>query len=95
MTNDAAHSPSSREGGGADALSITYCVPCGYERRAREAAAELERTLGLTVELIAGAGGIFEVTLNGRVVAKRARGYFPSSGDIVTAVDTALQQPQG
>jgi len=76
---------------GSSALAITYCRPCGYERRARAAADELEQKLGQRTALIPGGGGIFEVTLNGRVITRRTRGYFPSSADIVAAVEAALQ----
>ncbi|MGY4424921.1 putative Rdx family selenoprotein [Bradyrhizobium sp. JR6.1] len=41
-------------------LSIIYCRPCGYEKRAREAAALLRDRLGLDAELVPGKGGIFE-----------------------------------
>lgn len=37
-------------------LSIIYCRPCGYEKRAREAAALLRDRLGLDAELVPGKG---------------------------------------
>ncbi|MGY3486863.1 selenoprotein W-related protein [Bradyrhizobium sp. USDA 4011] len=70
-------------------LSIIYCRPCGYEKRAREAAALLRERLGLDAELVPGKGGVFEVRLDGKVIAKRAKGHFPDAAEIVSAVTTA------
>lgn len=70
-------------------VSITYCRPCGYEKRAKEAAALLHERLGLDATLVAGKGGIFEVKLGDQVVARRAKGYFPDAAGIVAAVTAA------
>ncbi len=73
-----------------DRITITFCRPCGYERRASDAAQRLEQELGRQAELIPGTGGIFEVSLGGQVVAKRVRGHFPDAAEIVAAVRAAL-----
>jgi len=70
-------------------ISITYCRPCGYEKRAKEAAALLHERLGLDAELVPGKGGIFEVKLDGKVVAKRVKGHFPDAAESVSAVAAA------
>ncbi len=70
-------------------VSIIYCRPCGYEKRAKEAAARLRERLGLDATLVPGKGGVFEVKLGDTTVAKRAKGYFPDANDIVTAVQAA------
>jgi len=70
-------------------ISITYCRPCGYEKRAKEAAALLHERLGLDAELVPGKRGIFEVKLDGKVVAKRVKGHFPDAAEIVSAVAAA------
>jgi selenoprotein W-related protein len=62
---------------------------------AREAAAALHDRLKLDAELVPGTGGIFEVKVGGRTVAKRAKGHFPSSEDVVAAVMAALRQGAG
>ncbi|MCC8940981.1 SelT/SelW/SelH family protein, partial [Bradyrhizobium sp. Arg68] len=67
-------------------ISITYCRPCGYEKCAKEAAALLRTRLGLDATLVPGKGGIFEVRLGDKVVAKRAKGHFPDAAEIVAAV---------
>jgi selenoprotein W-related protein len=67
-------------------VSIVYCKPCGYEKRAAEAAAHLRDKLGIAARLVPGKGGIFEVHVDGKVVAKRARGHFPDAAEIVAAV---------
>jgi selenoprotein W-related protein len=69
---------------------IAYCRPCGYERRAKAAAAELQGQLGVTATLKAGTGGIFEVTVGDEIVATRAKGHFPHVGEIVKAVSKSL-----
>ncbi|WLA83876.1 SelT/SelW/SelH family protein [Bradyrhizobium elkanii] len=70
-------------------VSITYCRPCGCEKRAKEAAALLRERLGVDATLIPGKGGIFEVKLDDEVVARRAKGHFPDAAEIVAAVTAA------
>ncbi|MDD1537314.1 MULTISPECIES: Rdx family protein [unclassified Bradyrhizobium] len=70
-------------------LTIIYCRPCGYEKRAKEAAAALHRQLGLDADLVPGKGGVFQVKLGDRIVASRSKGYFPDGDDIVAAVSAA------
>lgn len=70
-------------------ISIIYCRPCGYEKRAKEAAALLRERLGLDAKLVPGTGGIFEVKVGDRTVAKRGKGHFPDATEIVAAVASA------
>jgi selenoprotein W-related protein len=70
-------------------VSIVYCKPCGYEKRAADAGAALRQQLNLTVRLVPGAGGIFEVQVGTEVVAKRSHGHFPDIPEIVAAVSAA------
>ncbi len=70
-------------------ITITYCVPCGYERRARDAATALKDELGVDTELIPGKGGIFQVALGETILTKRTRDHFPNTAEIVEAVRTA------
>lgn len=47
-------------------------------------AAELKQHLGLESELIAGHGGVFEVTVDGKVIfSKKDVGRFPEPGEIL------------
>lgn len=71
-------------------VTITYCVPCGYESRAKRAAESLADELGLLAELNPGKGGVFQVAVAGQVVTARRKGYFPDDADIVQAVREAL-----
>jgi selenoprotein W-related protein len=43
-------------------------------------------------DLIAGSGGIFEVAVNGKVVAKKGLTGFPSEHEVVKAVGAALKR---
>jgi selenoprotein W-related protein len=70
-------------------VSITYCRPCGYEKRAREAAAALRERLNIDASLVPGTGGVFEVRVGDKVVAKRAKGHFPDTAEVVAAVAAA------
>jgi selenoprotein W-related protein len=72
-------------------VSIIYCKPCGYEKRASDAAAALRDQLKLAANLVPGTGGIFEVRVDDKVVAKRAHGHFPDAREIVEAVSGALK----
>ena len=67
-------------------VSIVYCKPCGYLKRAEAAAAAITKELGVPVSLTPGAGGIFEVSVGDHVIIKRVRGHFPDTPEIVAAV---------
>lgn len=71
-------------------VSIIYCKPCGYLKRAEAAATVIQKELDVPVSLLPGAGGIFEVCVDEEIVAKRIRGHFPETHEIVHAVATAL-----
>jgi len=49
-------------------VSIVYCKPCGYLKRAEAAAGAVKEKFGVSVSLTPGTGGIFEVRIgaNGR-----------------------------
>lgn len=72
-------------------VTITYCKPCGYEKRAKEAADALESKLSVAARLVAGKGGIFEVRVNAEIVAKRVKGHFPDIDEIVESVSAAVK----
>lgn len=72
-------------------VTIIYCRPCGYEKRAKDAADALRRELSLAACLVPGKGGIFEVRLDADVVAKRVKGHFPDTAEIVAAVAAAVK----
>jgi len=71
-------------------ITITYCNVWGYLPRATRAAAELKQFLGVESDLIPGSGGIFEVAVNGKVVAKKGKSGFPTETEVVDAVRQAL-----
>lgn len=70
-------------------VSIIYCRPCGYEKRAKDAAAGLRERLNIDAKLVPGTGGVFEVRVGDKVVAKRAKGHFPDTAEVVAAVAAA------
>jgi len=70
-------------------ISIIYCRPCGYEKRAKDVAAALRKQLAMEAKLVPGSGGIFEVKVGERTVAKRAKGHFPDAAEVVAAVAAA------
>jgi len=71
-------------------VSIGYCRPCGYEKRAQDIAVSLQRQLGIVATLVPGKGGVFEVTVEGETVARRRKGHFPDAAEVVAAVAAAL-----
>ena len=71
-------------------ITITYCNTLGYLPRATRAAAELKQKLGVDPDLIPGSGGIFEVAVDGKVVAKKGMSGFPTEDEVVGAVRKAL-----
>jgi selenoprotein W-related protein len=80
----------SKKGNPMKNVSITYCKPCGYEKRAAEAAAALREKLALTATLVPGKGGIFEVRVDGEIVARRVKGHFPETTEIVKTVSAVV-----
>ena len=70
-------------------VTIIYCRPCGYEKRAKEVAVALRRQLALEADLVAGKGGIFQVKLGDKIVASRSKGHIPGADEIVAAVTAA------
>ena len=50
----------------------------------------MKKELGLESELVVGSNGIFEVAVDGKVVAQRRNWKFPSEEEIVRAVSKAL-----
>ncbi|WP_338822215.1 Rdx family protein [Bradyrhizobium septentrionale] len=59
-------------------------------REARQGGGALLRErFGLDAALVPGKGGIFEVRLDGKVIARRVKGHFPGASEIVTAVASA------
>ena len=67
-------------------ISIIYCRPCGYEKRARDIAAALRAELSADAKLVPGSGGIFEVKVGDDIVARRRKGHFPDAAEVVAAV---------
>jgi len=72
-------------------VSITYCKPCGYLGKAEAAAAEIKKVLHLNARLIPGKGGIFEVQVDGKTVAKKRMFHFPDAQEVVAAVAGAVK----
>jgi selenoprotein W-related protein len=70
-------------------VTIIYCRPCGYEKRAKDAAAALRRHLALEPSVVPGKGGIFQVKVGERIVASRTKEHFPDASEIVAAVAAA------
>ena len=52
-------------------------------------AAEIEEALGIQVKLIPGGKGIFDIAVDGTVVAAKRMGKFPSEAQAVAAVTAA------
>lgn len=71
-------------------VSIVYCKPCGYLKKAQAVASALERELGITAVLEAGRAGAFEARIEGVPVIQRRRDYLPGPADVVRAVRAAL-----
>ena len=51
-------------------------------------AAELKKKYGVSAQLIKGAGGVFEVTLDGDLIfSKKALGRFPEHSEVFEEID--------
>ena len=48
---------------------------------------ELKKNLGVDIELVAGANGIFDVTVDGKLIfSKFEQGRFPQSDEIISLI---------
>ncbi len=52
----------------------------------------LKEQLGIDADLVVGQAGVFEVSVDGKVVANRTRLGFPTEEDIVGGVRDALRK---
>jgi selenoprotein W-related protein len=75
-------------------VAITYCTKCRFLLRAAWMAQELLTTFGdelAEVALIPGSGGLFEVSLNGAVIASnRADRQMPEPGSVKRVIRDLL-----
>ena len=61
--------------------------------RAAGLAAELKREFDVDAELIKGSGGVFDVTVDGKLVFSKYRnGDFPKPGEVVVALRQASRR---
>ena len=65
-------------------ISIEYCSAWNYLPHASSLETELKKHLDLDIELIAGSGGIFEVSCdNIMIFSKKEEGHFPEPNEIL------------
>ena len=65
---------------------ITFCVMQNYLPDAERASAEL-KSKGVSVDLIKGSNGVFDVDIDGKLVySKRNTGRFPNRGELLTLI---------
>ena len=74
-------------------VRIEYCTAWNYQPRAASLADALKQKYGagvITVDLIPGSGGAFEVSLNGTLLySKLKTREFPTTEQITSAIDAA------
>ncbi|MGH7120954.1 MAG: SelT/SelW/SelH family protein [Acetobacteraceae bacterium] len=70
-------------------VGIEYCVPCGYEPRARAARALIQQKKpDAEIALKMGSGGVFEIMVDGKLrFSKRASGHLPSDQEVLATLD--------
>lgn len=70
-------------------VTIEYCAVWNYLPRASSLEAKLKQTFqGIDVQLISSGGGVFEVSLNDRLIfSKRSLDRFPDDGEIEKLIE--------
>ena len=70
-------------------VTIEYCAVWNYLPRASSLEAKLKQTFqGIDVQLISSGGGVFEVTLNDKLIfSKRSLDRFPDDGEIEKLIE--------
>lgn len=76
-------------------VMIEYCLVCNYEPRAAALAAEIRKAYPQAeARLIQGAGGVFDVEVDGKkVFSKQALGRHAEPGEVLKLI--AQAQPPG
>jgi len=68
-------------------IVITYCQALNYQPRAAGLAARIREELGIEAELKKGAGGVFDVEADGRLVfSKHRESRYPEPEEILRAL---------
>ncbi len=74
-------------------VKIIYCRPCGFQNRAIKLANEILSDLGyagVTVKLVPGSNGIFDVYVDDKLVFSRYKEKrFPEVNEIIDAIKAA------
>lgn len=75
-------------------IRIVYCQGCGYLARALQLHAQIQEELEWGSRLEKGPDGVFEVRVNGRVVAEKRNGLLPEDLPTLHAIarEVSLQQ---
>ena len=70
-------------------ISITYCTQWNYEPKATSLAAEIKEKFESEVELIGGAGGIFDVVADGAMIFSKQQeeNEFPQHPDVLQRLE--------
>jgi len=72
-------------------VKIEYCTAWNYYPRAARLAEQIEAQLGIQSQLIKGGGGVFEVSLDDRLIfSKKKVGRFPEPGEIEAQIGQQL-----
>ena len=65
-------------------ITIEYCTAWNYKPRASSLEDELNNEFDANVELIASAGGVYEIVVDGKnIFSKKTLNRFPDDGEIV------------
>ena len=69
-------------------IRIKYCAEWNYRPQASSLLAALKKKFGVEAKLIADGGGIFEVSLDGKVVFdKFSVGRFPEDQEVIDKIE--------
>ena len=68
-------------------IEITYCSVWKYRPKAASLAEELRKEFEVTAMLISGNGGVFDVTVDGKLIfSKHEALRFPETGEILSQI---------
>ena len=68
-------------------IAIKYCAQWNYLPRASSLGDELKKNLGADIDLVAGANGVFDISLDGKMIySKFEQGRFPQPDDIIKLI---------
>ncbi len=73
-------------------IAIKYCAEWNYKPRASRMGDEIKKEIDAEIELVAGGGGVFDISMDGRMIfSKFEQGRYPQPDEIISLIKEGLK----